>query len=97
MYANAALAWIIFTICCTVRGSDFHCIGSRDFEILDILLYRITVTDIGHTTLRIIFIVSYIYDHLMYWMYKRSLEKIQPRALETEQYIKLFIHTGCKQ
>lgn len=43
-------------------GNDSSCIGSRDSDILDILLCRITFAKIGHTTPWVIFIASHIYD-----------------------------------
>ncbi len=66
-----------------VERSDSRCRGSGD---CDILLHRITFTKIGNTTLRMIFIVSYIYDHLISWLhlFKHSWEKIEPRAQRTE-------------
>lgn len=49
--------------------------GSRDS---DILLCRITFTKTGNTTLRMIFIVSYIYDHIISWLhlFKHTWEEI---------------------
>lgn len=80
-------------------GSNARCMGSGDSETLDILLYRITFIKSGHTALRVIFIVNYIYDHIISWLYlfKHILEKMQPPALETELYVKLFIHNECTQ
>lgn len=80
-------------------GSDSHCIGSWDSDILDILLYRITFTKIGHTTLGIIFIVNHIYDMIISWLclLKNILEKIQPPTLGTKLYVKLCMHNESMQ